>query len=92
MNTSKFFLGLALILFATIGAFATAKNTVLAPVFYEDALGICLPGDATPCGPIGSRDCVVSVVDAGTSLPVGPFQIFDAQDILGNCIDPYDRP
>ncbi|MGX5816764.1 hypothetical protein ACWKWU_01125 [Chitinophaga lutea] len=78
MNKTKLFSGLAVLLFATIGAFATAKQTSFAQVFYQSGAS-CLSAQATPCPNIGAPDCVI-LVQPDNGAPALTTQAFATPD------------
>src|SRR5690606_12344717 len=90
LHMKKNLLGAAVLLFATIGAFATAKNTSLATVCYEDSTRGCIQAIAQPCDNLNG-ECVKPVFDLedGTTY-LGDFQIYashSANPLI--CSQPY---
>lgn len=68
----------AVLVLATFGAFATAKNTVLDQVFYDNGPA-CVEARATVCEYTGSPACAVEVFNLDETTSLGIQQIYAAQ-------------
>lgn len=85
----KNFIAAAVLLLATVGAFATAKNTVLDLVFIQTPTA-CVQVQSTKCPFIGPNECVQPIFDlSGASL--GNAQIYKTQLSATLCDEPYQR-
>ncbi|MRG44853.1 hypothetical protein GFS24_06995 [Chitinophaga sp. SYP-B3965] len=90
MKVSKLFLGLALILFAAVGAFATAKNTALQTVYYNFN-NQCLDIQETPCGG-SSGECQLNIIPPGETT-AQLLTIYQTRVTLNvPCQTPFPKP
>ncbi|WP_295122576.1 hypothetical protein [uncultured Chitinophaga sp.] len=93
MNRSKLIFGAAVCLIASIGAFATAKNTTFTAVWYQNTSGVCLPAQAEICEP-GEAFCNDVLVDPdATGVPSLITQIYAAPKAnpAQGCLQPYTK-
>lgn len=93
MKISKFFLGLTVILFAAIGAFASAQKSVLFTNVYYLNGAVCTEVLVnTTCAIAEVEGCEELLFDLDESPLFITAQIYATKTAGGACIDPYDRP
>jgi hypothetical protein len=92
MKNSKIFAGLSVILLGSAAAFATAKQTALSTVYYNDPSnqGKCAIAEAEICQ-AGSANCIVQVTLDGGATFLSARQIYSGFVANAPCATPYTK-